>query len=71
MGSRLNIAFTRGCQEELIEAIQSATKDNLLLTIVRDGMEQTVKVRRVKTAAGDYELLRAVQLHPEKSVLTG
>ncbi len=43
-------------KEELIEAIQSATKDNLLLTIVRDGMEQTVKVRRVKTAAGDYKL---------------
>ncbi|MDE7300528.1 MAG: SpoIVB peptidase, partial [Lachnospiraceae bacterium] len=43
-------------KEELIEAIQKAPRDELLLTVLRSGEEQRVRVRRVQTAAGDYKI---------------
>lgn len=43
-------------KEELIDAIQNAKEDSLLLTIIRGEKEQNIKVKRIQTAAGDYKI---------------
>lgn len=43
-------------KEELIQAIQTAEKDELQLTVIRDREEQKVRIKRAQTAAGDYKI---------------
>ena len=43
-------------KEELIDAIQNAPEEDVQLTIMRAGEQEQVKVRRVKTAAGDFKI---------------
>lgn len=43
-------------KEELIKAIQQSADDRLILTILREGEQFEVQIKRVRTAAGDYKI---------------
>lgn len=43
-------------KEELIQAIQNSAGDKIILTVLREGEQLEVQVKRVRTAAGDYKI---------------